>query len=378
MLQMSNTTRLWLKHFSDYCLPLKSFISRNVTVTTKKKSAVVECLKSRGILRVSGKEASSFMQGLITNDMRHLEEGVQSMYTTFLNTKGRVMYDAIIYQSKEENVFLIECDKSAISHLQKHLKLFRVRRKIDIDNVEDELKVWVVFDPNLADTDETNVNKMKNILQGQILSPTIESPIDESIIKELEKHTDNTIVCRDPRLSTLGVRIVAPASEDISLQNDRGESVYQGNNMSYRAFRYKLGIGEGVNDLPPENCFPLEANGDYLHGVSFHKGCYIGQELTARTHHTGVVRKRLMPIIFESVPQTELEINTPIHVPSGCNKVSVGKLRGVEGNVGLALLRIAQALDASEFKILNVTAETTKPHWWPQEAPKDRIFTVKG
>ncbi|KDR08158.1 Putative transferase C1orf69-like protein, mitochondrial, partial [Zootermopsis nevadensis] len=259
---------------------------------------VVECLKSRGILRVSGKEASSFMQGLITNDMRHLEEGVQSMYTTFLNTKGRVMYDAIIYQSKEENVFLIECDKSAISHLQKHLKLFRVRRKIDIDNVEDELKVWVVFDPNLADTDETNVNKMKNILQGQILSPTIESPIDESIIKELEKHTDNTIVCRDPRLSTLGVRIVAPASEDISLQNDRGESVYQGNNMSYRAFRYKLGIGEGVNDLPPENCFPLEANGDYLHGVSFHKGCYIGQELTARTHHTGVVLKLAFFLLY--------------------------------------------------------------------------------
>lgn len=375
MLQMSN--RLWLKHFSDYTFHLRSRISRNVYITTKNKSAVVECLNSRGILRVSGKEASFFLQGLITNDMRHLEEGAQSMYTMFLNTKGRVMYDTIIYKSKEDGVFLIECDKSALSHLQKHLKMFRVRRKIDVENIEDELKVWVVFDPNMADTDETNISKMKNVLQGQIISHTKEYVIQETIIKAFEKDGDDVIVCRDPRLSILGVRIVAPASEDISLKNDESESVHQESMLSYRAFRYKLGIGEGVNDLPPENCFPLEANGDYLHGVSFHKGCYVGQELTARTHHTGVVRKRLMPIIFESLPQTELEINSPIHLPSGSNKVSLGKLRGVEGNVGLALLRIAEALDATKLKVLDVTAETMKPYWWPQEAPKERVLTGK-
>lgn len=377
MLQMSNTMRLWLKHYSNYSLTLRSCIGRNISIAMKTKSAVVECLNSRGILQVSGKEASIFMQGLITNDMRHLEEGAKSMYTMFLNTKGRVMYDAIIYRSKEEGVFLIECDKSALSHLQKHLKMFRVRRKIDIENIED-VKVWVVFDPKLADPDETNVNKKTNILQGQIITPTKESVNNETIIKDLESNEDGIIACRDPRLSTLGVRIIAPASDDISLQNNKGESVYQKDKLSYRAFRYKLGIGEGVNDLPPENCFPLEANGDYLHGVSFHKGCYIGQELTARTHHTGVVRKRLMPIIFESVPQTELEKNTPIQLPNGCNKVSLGRLRGVEGNVGLALLRITEALDVSKLKISDMTAETMKPHWWPQEAPKERVFTGKG
>jgi len=374
---MSNTMRLWLKHYSNYSLTLRSCIGRNISIAMKTKSAVVECLNSRGILQVSGKEASIFMQGLITNDMRHLEEGAKSMYTMFLNTKGRVMYDAIIYRSKEEGVFLIECDKSALSHLQKHLKMFRVRRKIDIENIED-VKVWVVFDPKLADPDETNVNKKTNILQGQIITPTKESVNNETIIKDLESNEDGIIACRDPRLSTLGVRIIAPASDDISLQNNKGESVYQKDKLSYRAFRYKLGIGEGVNDLPPENCFPLEANGDYLHGVSFHKGCYIGQELTARTHHTGVVRKRLMPIIFESVPQTELEKNTPIQLPNGCNKVSLGRLRGVEGNVGLALLRITEALDVSKLKISDMTAETMKPHWWPQEAPKERVFTGKG
>lgn len=363
MLQISNTMRLLLKKLSDYSLPPRSCILRHVSVAAKQKSSVVECLNSRGILRVSGKETSLFLQGLITNDMRHLEEGAQSMYTMFLNTKGRVMYDAIIYQSKEEGVFLIECDNSALPHLQKHLKMFRVRRKIDIDNVENEIKAWVVFDPKL-----TEMGDMKLVQ---------ESTNNEDIISDLKKRPD-IIVCRDPRLSTLGVRILAPADEDISLQNDGDKSVCQEERLSYRELRYRLGIGEGVNDLPPENCFPLEANGDYLHGISFHKGCYIGQELTARTHHTGVIRKRLMPVFFESAPQTKLEVNTPIQLPSGSSKVSVGKLRGVEGKVGLALLRIAEALDAAKLKILDEAAETMKPCWWPQEAPKERVFSGKG
>jgi len=273
------------------------------------------------------------------------------------------MYDAIIYQSKEEGVFLIECDKSALSHLQKHLKLFRVRRKIDVENLEDELKVWVEFSPKL-----TEMGDMKLVQ---------ELTNNEDIINDLKMRPD-IMVCCDPRLSTLGVRILAPADEDISLQKDRDTSVCQDNRLSYRVFRYRLGIGEGVNDLPPENGFPLEANGDYLHGISFHKGCYIGQELTARTHHTGVIRKRLMPVFFESVPQTRLEVNTSIQLPSGSSKVSIGKLRGVEGKVGLALLRITEALDAAKLKILDETAETTKPCWWPQEAPKERVFSGKG
>jgi folate-binding protein YgfZ len=320
------------------------------------------------------------MQGLITNDMRHLQEGAQSMYTMFLNNKGRVMYDAIIYRSKEEDAFLIECDKLALSHLQKHLKMFRVRRKIAVENMEDKLKVWVIFKPELAEIDESNtdISKTKNVLQGQIISPAKESTSNGNIVNELKKKRDDILVCRDPRLSILGVRILAPAGEDISLQSGQCESVEQGMKLSYRAFRYRLGIGEGVSDLPPEKCFPLEANGDYLHGISFHKGCYIGQELTARTHHTGVVRKRLMPIIFESVPQTEFDINTPIQVPNASSNVSLGKLRGIEGDVGLALLRIAECLDVPRLKIQDVAAKTMKPCWWPQEAPKERTFSAKG
>jgi hypothetical protein len=85
-----------------------------------------------------------------------------------------------------------------------------------------------------------------------------------------------------------------------------------------------------------------------------------------------------MPIIFESAPQTEFDVNAPIQVPSGSSKVSLGKLRGIEGSVGLALLRIAESLVVPRLKILDVTAKTIKPCWWPHEAPKERIFSGKA
>merc|ERR1712215_588921 len=77
---------------------------------------------------------------------------------------------------------------------------------------------------------------------------------------------------------------------------------------SYVYRRCILGISEGVEDMPVGKCIPLEYNLDYLQGVSFHKGCYIGQELTARTHHTGVIRKRILPLtIHQEIAKEEGE-----------------------------------------------------------------------
>ena len=66
----------------------------------------------------------------------------------------------------------------------------------------------------------------------------------------------------------------------------------------YKLLRYRLGVCEGSQEIPFDKVTPLEHNVEYMHGVSFHKGCYLGQELTARTHHTGVIRKRIMPLEF--------------------------------------------------------------------------------
>ena len=287
-------------------------------------------LKDRTIVKVSGVDAGPFLQGLMTNDIKHLdEENSPNMYCMFLNTQGRILYDAIIYPWSGN--YLIECDAESSQPLAKHLSMFKVRRKVTV-TVEDSLKPWVLFD---------------------------EPPEDLS---------REAIVAKDPRvIKELGWRVVIDANKNLS-QLVKNLSVE--NTDLYTELRYQLGVGEGSRDMPPGTCFPLECNCDYLHGVSFHKGCYLGQELTARTYHTGVIRKRLMPIVFQQ-PCDVLQTDAPV---TDETDKRVGKVRGfIKGSVyGLGLLRIQQALSASQLKIESNPVKTHRPSWWPVEAPKDR------
>lgn len=289
---------------------------------------------SRSLIRCVGSksETSQFLQGMITNDMNHLSSGSPCIYALFLNKGGRVLYDSIIYKApapaSDKDAYLIECDSSVASTLVKHLKLYRVRRKIDI-SVSDEHDLWC--------------------LQGA---------------EATEKGSENLTMCHDPRLKDIGLRIISPESYNVKAEVG---DVIDGSLDDYTIHRYQLGICEGVVDLPPEKSFPLEANCDYMHGISFHKGCYIGQELTARTHHTGVVRKRLMPLTFEK--SLNFKLDEPVDVKTEENQ-SVGKVRNVIGQHGLGLLRIEQAMAAKQLSLNENKFSTKQPDWWPVEAEK--------
>lgn len=127
-----------------------------------------------------------------------------------------------------------------------------------------------------------------------------------------------------------------------------------------------LGLPEGVRDLPPGVALPLESNLVFMQGISFSKGCYIGQELTARTHHTGVIRKRLMPV-RSSAPVEHLEDGASLHTESG---KSAGKHRAGVGEFGLSLIRIAHANEVLTVKSSDdstVTLQASLPHWWPKD-----------
>lgn len=318
-------------------------------------------LDQRTLLQLAGNEVPDFLQGLITNDMKHLEEGAMSIYSVFLNIKGRVLYDTIIYKAQEEGVFYVECDSSVVGNLSKHLKIYKLRRKVDIQSMEDSMKVWAVYDTNvLSEHDDDQENKSK--LEGKMFPCGMN---DNKAIKLVE----NMSIYSDPRLSELGLRILTESnvtSNDI-IKCLEPNITTQEKVSNYRAFRYRLGVGEGVQDLSSGVAFPLEANCDYLHGVSFHKGCYIGQELTARTHHTGVIRKRLMPLIFNRVSDKLLEYDEKI--TNEAAKV-VGKIRGHEGMFGLGLVRIAEASASKTLTVRDRTVQIVKPRWWPQEAQK--------
>lgn len=319
------------------------------------RQLVVQCLPTRSILRIAGATASDYLQGLITNDMKHIKEGSPCMFAMFLNTKGRVLYDSIIYRGGDEDAYFIECDTAVVKDLESHLKMYKVRRKISIDALHSEYSIWTVNSKEVVDDIMSNIKPS--------VDPLL---VGKSIISDLNK-VQNIKAATDPRVASIGIRVVAPNNVDIVSLLKQSEVDVSVSDY-YRFLRFKLGVGEGVTELPIGNCFPLEGNCDYLHGVSFHKGCYIGQELTARTYHTGVIRKRLMPLVYEEKP-SDLQIDSPVTADSG---KAAGKLRGCEGINGIALLRVEEVLKSKYLDIGGKRCETWRPFWWPSEAPKER------
>ncbi|VEN49925.1 unnamed protein product [Callosobruchus maculatus] len=299
------------------------------------KGPVLELL-DRTVIRVSGEDVTDYLQGLITNDINHLSKSpTGALYAMLLNTKGRVLYDTIVYKTSDK-VYLIECEKQVVEPVARHLKMYKVRRKINIDNLQDEYNVYALINHGTSLESNIGVNDMH--------------------------------VFKDPRIQELGYRIVAENSVTVKDSISKlSTSTILEQKGSYKYLRYSLGVGEGIQDHPPGNSFPLECNCDYLHGISFHKGCYIGQELTARTHHTGVVRKRLMPLYFSKLPTDKPKDDAIIH-----ESTNLGKLRGIEGDVGLGLLRIDQTLKHEHITVADGLAKVKKPHWWPIEAVKNK------
>lgn len=306
----------------------------------------LEQLNRRSLIRLQGDLVAEFLQSLITNDINHLSQQ-SGIFTMFLNKAGRVLHDAIIYNTKDKTQLLVECDAQADAELVKHLKMFRVRKKIDID-VANDLTVWVAFNPD---------GHQKDL------------PTDKQVDFKTMLKSNELITCNDPRIQNLGVRIIAPKDDDI-VQRLSHPNISLGTPNDYKIHRFKLGVAEGVDELPYAKCFPLESNCDYLHGVSFHKGCYLGQEFTARTHHTGVIRKRLMPL--QLIGQLTDTCSKHIETTHG---VAVGKLRGYQQDWGLGLLKVDVALQETAPFVFGgtevyVKGSTYRPFWWPNEAPK--------
>lgn len=287
-------------------------------------------LHNRSVIRLSGDDCRDFLQGLITNDIQHLGGPATSIYSLFLNKSGRVLYDAVIYGGDNATELFVESDSAVAQDLRKHMMIYRIRRKISIDLVNDEYTVWAAFGG--ADQEERG------------------------------KSSGST---QDPRVKDFASRILTRLSDE-----EMAKQVPTVSNMrSYNLHRYKWGIAEGIKEIIPGKAFPLEVNCDYMHGLSVHKGCYLGQEFTARTYHTGVVRKRIMPIELESPGGEEelidKDVLTEVDKPGG-------KVRGLEGSLGIGLLRVELVLAAKQLRVnKTVPVRTWKPDWWPVVASKD-------
>lgn len=295
----------------------------------------VEQLAERSLIRLQGEDVKPFLQGLITNDINHLNKGHPAIYTLFLNKQGRILYDAIVY-SKFENTLFLECNKDSSNELRRHLRMYRLRKKIDIDCLQSEFSPWVVFNSNI-----------------------------DSDIKLSD--CDDFLYYKDPRLKNLGFRVILPkTSEAVDLKKlIQTQNIDETTpNFDYKLHRIGLGVGEGVTDHIPGKSFPLESNADFLHGVSFQKGCYLGQELTARTYHTGVIRKRLLPLSFSNPPQDD---ETKVVNVAG---TAVGVLRSKAGRKALGLMRIESIVKTPDILVNDEPGYVNIPDWWPKILPR--------
>ncbi|XP_013782799.1 putative transferase CAF17 homolog, mitochondrial [Limulus polyphemus] len=364
-----------LSRFSN---PLLSVITRNTKVceevrklstvhSTAKVKLTGAKLTNRCVICLSGTETPQLLQGLLTNNVDHLEENAQNrvnlpcIYTMSLNVQGRVLYDLFLYKLKNSE-FLLDCDDSVHLNLIQHLKMYRLRKKVSISS-KNQWSVWTVF--NADEDSASSANKDGKVLDEHGLPLGGSEPVTSA--PNMHTTDDLVIGVKDPRLADLGHRLVLNAGCSAT---EVFPDARLSENTEYTKLRYKLGVGEGVKDHPPGACFPLECNLEYLHGISFHKGCYVGQELTARTYYTGVVRKRLMPVKIDAdADLSKAPVDCIVENEQGKN---VGKFRNSEERYGLALLRVEESLNSKELRVRgsDIKLSVNKPYWWPQTLSK--------
>jgi folate-binding protein YgfZ len=213
------------------------------------------------VLAVGGAESRAFLQGLVSNDMENCAPG-RAIYAALLTPQGKILYEFFVTESGGR--FLLDCASARASELIKRLIFYRLRAKIDI-----------ALAPDLAVAAAWN-NK-----------PAIYA---------------NIVVFPDPRLPALGHRMIGTPAQ---LQRIIGEAKAD----DYETHRLRLGVPDSA-DMPPDTVFALDAGLEELGGVDFKKGCYVGQEVTARMKHRASARRRFMIAEFEGEappPGTKLE-----------------------------------------------------------------------
>lgn len=189
-------------------------------------------LPDRALLRIAGDDPRGFLQGLVTSDMN----GALPVWTGLLSPQGKALFDFIVWA--DGDALLLDCEADQADALARRLAMYRLRRAITIERVADLAVHWSAGD-----------------------APAAAVP--------------------DPRLAALGRRWLAPASEAAT---------------EWLAHRLSLGVTEGVGELGSGETLWLECNARELNGVSFAKGCYVGQENTARMHHRAKVNRRLVVV----------------------------------------------------------------------------------
>lgn len=269
--------------------------------------AQIAVLEDRGVVSLTGADAEKLLAGLITNEMALLADA-PALYAALLTPQGKILFDFIVV--KAESGFLLDTARETAGALVKRLGLYKLRAAVEIRDVSERFVVAAAWGG---------------------------APVS----------TAGAHVVEDPRLPALGQRIIVDAKSVESVLAATGGALVSAD--AYHAHRIGLGVPEGGRDFVFGDTFPHEALLDQLHGVSFTKGCFVGQEVVSRMQHRGTVRKRIVPVVGEAALPAG-----PLPVLAG--EVEIGRLGSVAGVRGLALLRLDRVAEARRDGVF-VTAD---------------------
>ena len=269
-------------------------------------------LPERVITRVHGPDAREFLQNVVTNDLDRLDGG-RALYAALLTPQGMYLHDFLLTEA--DGAILLDSERERQPDLARKLALYRLRSKATIE-IDGGLAVGVGFGAQAAQAMELDGAR------GQA------------------RNLDEGVVFVDPRSEELGIRAFLPEARLAAFFAAAGFT--QGSRDDYDRERLAAGIPDGSRDLVIGRSYLLESNFDLLDGVSFSKGCYIGQENTARQRYRGTVRRRLARVTVTAGPVPDP--GTPIRLGNR----DVGTMRSSQGSEGLAHVRLAPIAEAAE------------------------------
>lgn len=267
---------------------------------TDTTQATATLLTGRAVLRLNGRDARDFLNNLVTSDIEKLQPG-EGRFAALLSPQGKILFDFFV--TPDGDGLLIDCNAAQAADLAKRLGFYKLRADVRISDESANLAV----------------------------AATAEEPPPAQ-----------ALAFRDPRHEDLGWRVIGPPDE---LDRMGAEA---GGEDAYAARRIALGVPESGVDFAYGDTFPHEANMDWLHGVDFTKGCYIGQEVVSRVEHRGTARKRFVRVGFTGAAPT----------PGGEVKIGdvvIGQMGSSAGGTGLALLRLDRLEGATAPVTVNET-----------------------
>jgi folate-binding protein YgfZ len=257
-------------------------------------------LSTRGVISLTGADRVSFLNGLVSNEVANAAPG-RAVWAALLSPQGKYLSDFFVFATAE--ALLLDVRAEDISLLLPKLRRFRLRAAVELADVSAQYGVYAAWD-------------------GVPPDAAISAP--------------------DPRLAEAGHRILS----ETPLPPSATEA-------EYAAHRIALGLPDGPPDLEVDKTLLLEAGFDELGGIAWDKGCYMGQELTARTKYRGLVKRRLVPVALNGPAEPGM--------PVLADGTEVGTLRSTAPGAGLAMLRVDALF--RPLTINNISLTVQLPAW---------------